>query len=253
MEGWVSAGGFLEPWKPQMRLFERSFHSAYHNIALDEALLLKAEQSNSGEVLRIWELDSPAVILGSGCKHELDVDVDSCEKDGVPILRRSSGGGTVLLGKGCLLFTLILHLESRPGLATIKGSYQAIMGKMVDCLGLPNSSHDGISDLTLGSKKFSGNAQQRKSNYILHHGSILYDFDLGTIQKYLKHPPMEPEYRSGRSHSDFLTNIPLTRIEIKERIKNGWACRETPQNLPIEETEKLVAEKYLLNSWTFRR
>lgn len=253
IDGWKAQGGILAPWKNNMRFLELTLGTPQHNIALDEALLLQAEKGNSGESLRIWEMDSPAVILGAGCKAQVDVNLEACAKDGIMVLRRSSGGGTVLLGKGCLLFTLILSLEQRPDLATIRGSYQSIMTKMIEALKLPNSSHDGISDLTLGTRKFSGNAQQRKSNFILHHGSILYDFDLENIPRYLHHPPLEPEYRSKRPHEDFVCNIPLSKEEIVSRLQSTWDGREKPGIYPVDETEKLVAEKYSLDSWTLRR
>ena len=78
------------------------------NLALDEALLLEAEAGRGGEVLRVWEWPQPAVILGSGSRLAEDVDETACHTDGVPILRRSSGGGTVLLGTGCLCYSLVL-------------------------------------------------------------------------------------------------------------------------------------------------
>ena len=48
-----------------------------------------------------------------------DVDEAACQADGVPILRRSSGGGTVLLGRGCLLYSLVLSYDRSPALAEV--------------------------------------------------------------------------------------------------------------------------------------
>src|SRR5438309_11265473 len=80
------------------------------NLALDEALLLDAE-TGGPEVLRLWQWPRHAVVLGAGGKLADDVYEDACRADGVPILRRSSGGGSVLLGSGCLLFSLVLRLD----------------------------------------------------------------------------------------------------------------------------------------------
>ena len=68
----------------------------------------------------------------------------------------------------------------------------------------------GISDLAVEGKKFSGNAQQRKRDHLLHHGTLLYSFDLDLLPRYLKAPPRQPEYRAQRAHEDFLGNVPLT-------------------------------------------
>ena len=88
-----------------------------------EAPLLAAEAGAGPELLRLWEWPRPAVVLGSGCRLTDDVDEVNCEADGVPVLRRSSGGGTVLLGRGCLLFTLILDYRRSPRLEGIASSY----------------------------------------------------------------------------------------------------------------------------------
>ena len=56
----------------------------------------------------------------------------------------SSGGGTVLLGPGCLNFSLILNLESRPALQNIAESYQIILSALIQSLQLPNLTADLI-------------------------------------------------------------------------------------------------------------
>src|SRR5262245_51436975 len=68
------------------------------NLALDEALLLDAEGGAAGEVLRLWQWTGRAVVLGAGGIMDDDVVASACEADGVPLARRASGGGTVLLG-----------------------------------------------------------------------------------------------------------------------------------------------------------
>ncbi|HEV3117610.1 MAG TPA: lipoate--protein ligase family protein, partial [Gemmataceae bacterium] len=84
-----------------MYLLDLTLPTIAENLALDEALLLEAE-AGGAEVLRFWEWKRPAVVLGAGSRLADDVDEAACHADGVPILRRSSGGGTVLLGSGCL-------------------------------------------------------------------------------------------------------------------------------------------------------
>jgi lipoate-protein ligase A len=86
------------------------------NLALDEALVLDAE-AGGPEVLRLWRWPQLAVVLGAGGRLADDVDEAACLADGVSIMRRSSGGGTVLLGPGCLLFGLILRFDRDPTLA----------------------------------------------------------------------------------------------------------------------------------------
>src|SRR5262249_19628800 len=158
------------------------------NLALDETLLLDAEQGQGGEVLRLWEWPTPAVVLGAGCRLVEDVDEARCRADGVPILRRSSGGGTVLLGRGCLLYSLVLAYARAPALHEIRPSYAYILDRIGQALAglLPRIEQPGTSDLASDGRKFSGNAQQRKRTHLLHHGTLLYDFDLELIGRYLR-------------------------------------------------------------------
>src|SRR4051794_15913181 len=100
------------------------------NLALDEALLLSGEAGEGGEVLRLWEWPGPAVVLGAGCRLAQDVDEAACAADGVPVLRRASGGGTVLLGPGCLCYSLVLRYDRAPELAHIPTSYVYILDRL---------------------------------------------------------------------------------------------------------------------------
>jgi lipoate-protein ligase A len=154
-----------------MRLLDLTLASAAENLALDEILLLEAEAGRGGELLRLWEWPQSAVVLGSGGILRDDVDEEACAADGVPILRRSSGGGTVLLGRGCLCYTLVLSYGRAPELGGIRSSYAYILARVAEALSglLPGIEQTGISDLAAAGLKFSGNAQQRKRNYLLHH------------------------------------------------------------------------------------
>jgi lipoate-protein ligase A len=235
-----------------MLYLDRTLPSAAENLALDEALLLEAEAGRGGEVLRVWEWPELAVVLGSGCRLAEDVDESACAADGVPVLRRSSGGGTVLLGPGCLLYTLVLDQERDPALTQIQSSYRHILGRVAAALG-SEVEQEGISDLALGGRKFSGNAQQRKRRHLLHHGTLLYAFDLGRVGRYLRPPPRQPEYRAGRPHADFLLNLPLPAEELKRRLRTVWGADTETDTWPADEVRRLVVEKYDSAAWARRR
>src|SRR5438132_7620980 len=161
-----------------MHFLDERLQTLAENLALDEALLLEAESGHSGEVLRVWEWPQAAVVLGSGCRPVEDADEAACLRGGVPILRRSSGGGTVLLGAGCLCYSLVLSYERSAALRDVRPSFAYILEQLRAALSelAPGIELAGISDLAHNGRKFSGNSQQRKRNYLLHHGTILYDF-----------------------------------------------------------------------------
>ena len=237
-----------------MRFLPLTLPTPAANLALDEALLLRAEADEGGEVLRLWEQPSLAVVLGAGCRLADDVDEAACRADGVPMLRRSSGGGTVLLGAGCLLYTLILDSERAPELAGIRSSYAYILTKVAAALletkGIETA---GVSDLAVAGLKFSGNAQQRKRRFLLHHGTLLYAFDLSQVGRYLRQPPRQPEYRACRDHAAFLRNLATPVDEIQRRLRAAWPAETLSDEWPVEQVRQLVVEKYATEEWLRRR
>jgi lipoate-protein ligase A len=181
------------------------------------------------------------------------VEEARCNADGVPILRRSSGGGTVLLGPGCLLYTLVLRIDRHPGLSSIASSYRHILGGVGQALGGGTVRPAGISDLVLEDRKFSGNAQQRKRDHLLHHGTLLYAFDLASVGRYLRPPLRQPEYRAGRPHADFLCNLSLTAAELKRRLRSFWQAANALEDWPEDLVRKLTGDKYGRLDWVRRR
>ena len=237
-----------------MHLLELTLPTLVENVALDEALLLDAE-AGGPEVLRLWRWPGLGVVLGAGGRLADDVHEDACHADGVPILRRSSGGGTVLLGPGCLLYSLVLRFDRDPALADLHASYRFILGRIIRGLEphVPELMLQGSSDLTLAGRKVSGNSQQRKRTHLLHHGTLLHAFDLMSIPRYLKAPPRQPEYRQQRSHTDFLTNLPIAPETLESGMREIWQADEVLTRWPDERVQTMVEERYGQAEWIRRR
>lgn len=224
------------------------------NLALDEALLLDAE-AGGPDVLRVWQWPAYAVVLGAGGRIADDVNDDQCRADGVPLARRSSGGGTVLLGPGCLLYSVVLAFARDAVLTQIPSSYCYVLSRVVGGLRtlVPDLQVRGSSDVAQLDRKISGNAQQRKRSHFLQHGTLLYDFDVDQAARYLALPPRQPEYRRQRSHRDFLANLPATAEQLKKCLRDAWGADADMTAVPEETVRKLVAEKYGQDAWIRRR
>ncbi len=238
-----------------MKLLDLTFPTPEENLACDEALLEQAESGTGGEVLRFWEASSHFVVLGYSNKAEAEVNVDICRKNLVSIFRRPSGGGTVLQGPGCLNYSLILKIPESGPLSQLTGTNQVILQNHCEAL-MPllgdSLKIQGISDLALGNKKFSGNAQRRKKNFLLFHGTFLYRFDINLIEKYLKLPTREPSYRQNRSHTDFITNIPLSPAPIKQALQKTWDAVEPIESIPGKIIFELMEKHYSKRDWNFK-
>ncbi len=230
-----------------MILRDISFKTPQENILFDDVLLYLAEQGKREEILRFWESSRTFIVLGRISLFAEDVKIDEVKESQILVLRRSSGGGTVVQGRGCLNYSLILLKEAEPRLNDLKKSYQWILGKVVtalDKLGV-EAQFQPICDIALSNcqKKFSGNAQKRARRYILHHGTILYDFELNLIEAYLKIPKAVPIYRGRRTHLDFLTNIPIEPCAFKKEMKEVFAI--TSEMNTITQEEQQVLDSFL--------
>jgi lipoate-protein ligase A len=236
-----------------LKVLDITLPTLAENLALDEAQLLEAEDGVAGEVLRFWEWPDPAVVLGASGQLEKEVDRGACQRDGVPIQRRASGGGTVLLGSGCLLYSLVLSLDRDPSLRDITASYRTILGRVARALSpLAPAGLKGTSDIAVAMRKVSGNAQQRKRRHLLHHGSLLYAFDYSLIGRYLRVPEKQPAYREGRPHEAFVANISTDVDTLKGLICREWSADVPIQRLPTKRVAELVVEKYERNDWVNR-
>jgi lipoate-protein ligase A len=113
----------------------------------------------------------------------------------------------------------------------------------------PRVAWEGTSDLALGGRKFSGNSLRCKRRYVMYHGTLLYDFALERVPRFLRPPPREPAYRGGRSHADFLTNLPVGRAAIERALLAAWQAHEALEDWPEAAVARLVAERYSQDAW----
>jgi len=226
-----------------LRLLDLTLPLPVENLALDEALLEELNEWGGNPVLRFWESDRHFVVLGRASRVADDVDLTACHKDGLPILRRASGGGTVLQGPGCLSYALVLPLDWHPDLANIRSTNQFILEQMAAALRRwePTTVFRGISDLAIGDRKISGNAQRRTGKSLLFHGTILHDMGADLIARYLKHPSRQPEYRSDRPHQAFLRTINASPQAIKQAIAAAWSAEPMDTGLPIVSMSQSIA------------
>ncbi len=233
----------------KIRVKDFSFGSPQENILYDEVLLQLAQKQSSTEVLRFWESPKIFIVLGRIGHEQDDIWLDQARKDKVPILRRGSGGGTVVQGPGCLNFSLVLSKERHADLVDLRKSYAWISAKVIEALKIcgVEAVFRPISDiaLALGEKKISGNAQHRGKNFILHHGTLLYHFDLNLISRYLKMPKDVPDYRQSRPHLDFVANVPIDPNDFKRILTEVFGIKiglgpQHPSPQELEALQKLL-------------
>jgi len=207
------------------------------NVACDEALLQWRERDGGGEILRVWESPDPFVVIGYSNDGRAEVNLAACRARNIPVLRRCSGGGAVVLGRGCLNYALILEIARRPEIRTLADTNRFVMRQNRDavqaCVTQPVEIH-GATDLCIAQVKFSGNSQRRGRRYALFHGSFLLDFELATIERLLPLPSKQPRYRNNRPHKDFLMNLCVEPDRVKNALRETWNARDALKEIPTE-------------------
>jgi len=227
------------------------------NLALDEAFLIEADAGRGRPSLRFWEPAEYAVVLGASRRIGEDVLVDVCRADGVPILRRTSGGGTVVVGPGALNVSVILPEGRAPGLGAVDVAHRYVLEWIAASIRRagPAVSLEGLGDLVIGGRKCGGSAQRRLKHWFMVHCSILYDFAIDRVARYLTIPTRQPAYRAGRAHQDFLSNLGLARRILTEAIASDSSpgpCLSGAAALPLGVVRSLVSEKFSNPAWIER-
>lgn len=256
------------------------------NLAFDEALVEVADRLSVGEstsetedwkygasheVLRLWELNSPCVVVGRASRLAEEVNSDSCTRDGVPILRRASGGASIVAGPGCLMYSVLISYQHRPALRALDVAHREVMSRIRDAVqqSLNNAQIstqvmiNGTCDLTIGGRKFSGNALRCKRHWMLYHGTILVSMPLEWLSEYLREPPRQPDYREKREHGSFVTSLAnkfnqldprLYAPELKRSMVSIWDAKDPWQSYPWKEmvekeSSRLLQTRYTSPAW----
>ncbi|MFO0887649.1 MAG: lipoate--protein ligase family protein [Isosphaeraceae bacterium] len=238
---------------PPIAHLDRTLPTVEANLALDEALLIESE-ANGGAVLRTWELPHLAVVMGATCRFRDEVNVERCRLDGVPIARRTSGGGTVLIGPGALNFAVILPRGASKELESVEGAQRFVMERTARAIRGRGIAVElaGSGDWVVGDRKVSGSAQRRLKSHLMVHATILDAFPLGLIGQYLGTPRRQPAYRAGRPHGDFVANLGMGRSALRQAIRSAWPGPDRPVEVPEGTIRALIDERLGNQAWIER-
>lgn len=185
----------------KLHLIELSSAPIYEQLLLEETLLRADDRS-----FCLINRGSPrAIVMGlSGIPEEL-IHLDSVHQDQIPVFKRFSGGGTVIVDEETLFITFLFAKKDlsitpypEPILRWSAELYQTAWN-------LPGFSLRE-NDYALGERKCGGNAQYLRKERWLHHTSFLWNYDPKNM-KYLTLPKKRPTYRQDRSHEEFLCTL----------------------------------------------
>lgn len=176
------------------------------NYYYDEEFLKKEGKNNSPDVM-VYPFHETAVVLGRGSDPELELYVDAIHEDGIAVYRRKGGGCSVVLDPGNVILAFSFSNRKNFSIHQLFALCSKHVIKTLQQCELPKIEQKGISDLAIGNQKIGGACLYLSKQTVLYSITLLVDANIDSIEKYLRYPPREPDYRKGRSHRDFVTTL----------------------------------------------
>ncbi|HUS99167.1 MAG TPA: biotin/lipoate A/B protein ligase family protein [Candidatus Thermoplasmatota archaeon] len=253
--------------KEQWRLLQTGSGTAFTNMAVDQAVLVVNSQGKVPPTVRFYGWAPPAISIGYFQSLVDEVDIGACERLGVNYVRRITGGGAVF-HENELTYSIVVP-ESHPEVPkNILKSYARICGavmKGLRQLGV-ESEYAPINDIISNGQKISGNAQTRKVETVLQHGTVLMDVDVDKMFSLLKVPNEKIKDKLIADVKQRVTSIrnilgkEIRFKEVAEAMKMGFE-REFRIELiegKLSKEEMALAKKFekecfSIKDWNYRR
>ena len=173
----------------------------FDQLQIEEALLRLNDQNwciiNQGS--------PPSIVMGIATKPQESIDVEKWSKKPIPLIKRYSGGGTVVVDRNTFFVSFIFQKEihnfpsfPEPILRWSARLYKTAFSH--PCFALREN------DYVIGNLKCGGNAQYITKDRFVHHTTFLWDFE-DHLMDYLLYPKKTPTYRQGRTHIQFLCKL----------------------------------------------
>ncbi|CAM9154113.1 unnamed protein product, partial [Ectocarpus fasciculatus] len=229
--------------KPSLRFVRLSGLPIFRQLQLEEVLMRHDDQNYC--LFNSVPPEAPRsaqafVVTGLGGKIPELVEEERARRDKVPVIRRYTGGGTVVVDDNTVFVTFIMNKAAHPDVPSFPRNIMDwstnIYGPVFD--GITKNSFEKLqfalreNDYVFGERKIGGNAQAITKDRWVHHTSFLWNFDPENM-KYLLMPKKRPKYRADRDHnsfiskiSDFGVQIPSFHDGIKQRCTELYDVQE---------------------------
>ncbi len=226
-----------------------STEAAYY-FALEEYLMTRKKLRDT--VFMFWHT-FPTVMIGSGQVAQNEINKDYVEKNGITLVRRQSGGGAIYTDEGAWQFTYILPRTGET-VPEFKETGKDILNALIS-FGIKAEFNDR-NDILVGSRKISGNARHLTSDYILHHGSLLYNTDIDAMVQALTPDPMKLISKGIQSVRQRVCNISdivvfedFEKSMLREVVKDSDVYKLTQSDENF--VQEIANQKYRSDVWTY--
>lgn len=234
------------------------------HVALDEVLPHEVAVGRRSPLLRIWDWDTSAVVIGSYQSLRNEIDAEGAARHGTRVIRRITGGGAMFMEPGnCITYSLIVPTSLVEGLS-FEQAYAYlddwVMGALAE-VGI-RARYVPLNDIASEAGKIGGAAQRRfAGGVLLHHVTMAYDIDAdamgevlrigreklsdkGTTSANKRVDPMRSQ--TGMAREDIIEAF-LTHFRSRyDTVESGYTETE------LTEAQRLVDVKFGSEAWTAR-
>lgn len=229
--------------------------SPYFNFALEEYLLTKKDLPED-KIFLFWRT-SPTVMVGRYQNTYNEINEKYIKENNINVVRRNSGGGAIYTDNGAWQFTFIDKNYKEDSI-----SFEKFTRPIIEALKRENidASFNSRNDLLINNKKFSGNAQYRKNNAILHHGSILFNTDIKSMVESLTVAEDKIIAKGIKSVRERVINVSevmkddISSEDFKDIMLNSLLKNSTTYTLTekdLEKINKIKEEKFESWDWNY--
>ncbi|MEV8455715.1 lipoate--protein ligase family protein [Streptomyces sp. NPDC052095] len=251
------------------QLIHESPQSPALHMALDEVITTEVAAGRRPPTLRVWEWDSPAVIIGSFQSLRNEVDPGGVERHGVTVVRRVSGGGAMFVEPGNTITYSLSVPEALVSGLSFADSYAYLDDWVLGALGDMGIKawYQPLNDIATEAGKIAGAAQKRMvgpdggPGAVLHHVTMSYDIDADKMLDVLrigKEKLSDKGTKSAKKRVDPLRRqTGLAREQVIENMIASFRNRYglTGGEVTAEEmarAETLVRTKFATDEWIAR-
>jgi lipoate-protein ligase A len=239
----------------KIRVLETGYNPATLNMAIDEALI---ENIGQAPVLRIYGWRPAAISVGYFQSIKEEVDLEKCSQLGVDVVRRLTGGGTVL-HEFELTYSFITKQYQQNIMESCRWICDAIV-MSINRLGF-DASFVPLNDIVVNGKKVSGSAQTRRKGALLQHGTLLLSVDVDKMFSVLKVPSEKLRDKIVKDVKERVTSLAGTTFDdMASSLKTSFAEKfdaklvaDTMSTEEISRAKWLAERKYSSKEWNFRR
>jgi len=244
-------------------------NDAFMNMATDEAVLRARINDVVPNTVRFYRWNPSAVSIGKFQNLENEVQVENCEKCGVHVVRRITGGGAVYHDAQDELTYSVIAKRTDLRARDIIGVYARIYAGLAEALktlGIMADFNEGNAktcpNLTVNGRKISGSAQCHKGGVVLQHGTLLVRVKFEKMFELLRVPWAKERTEVVNVAKRRITSVTdelrrdVSLDEVEDALVDGFQTALDNKlehgNLSQHElqlAQRLLKAKYITSDW----